>query len=231
MIRFKFQGKEALLNSSFINCPQGGVVTLIVDPVIAQQAAEFTSNNNKKEVIAQGLCKFAVGLIGGFTGGANVLGVSLTIGFDILFENSKSERLDLAGETKEAAIEEGVGLGIDLIQEGSEIASVTRTNQAVTREMRRFNTEAFEAGLAGNASRQASRELAADIASRSFQNYDALKALKDLGVGLGGAVAGFALEQAVNIYENDLYLESQTMIASSDIFDSNNNIGVVATGK
>ncbi len=227
----KFQKKNALLNSSVMNCPQGGIVTLIVDPVIAQQAANFISNNNRKEIIAQGLSKFGVGLIGGLTGAANVLGVSLTIGFDILFENSKSERLDLAGETKEAAIEEGVGLGIDLIQEGSEIVSVTRTNQAITREMRRFNTEAFEAGLAGNASRQASRELAADIASRSFQNYDALKALKDLGVGLGGAIAGFALEQAVNVYEDDLYKETVNKRIILDEMDTNNNIGVISTDK
>lgn len=224
----KFQKKNALLNSSVMNCPQGGIVTLIVDPVIAQQAADFISNNNQKEIIAQGLSKFGVGLIGGLTGGTNALGVSLAIGFDYMFENGESERLDLAGETEEAAIEEGAGLGIDLAKEGSEIASVTRTNQAVTREMTRFNTEAFEAGLAGNTSRQASRELAADMASRSFRNYDALKSLKDIGKGLGGAVAGFILEQAVNVYEDGLYRDSIKMIENSDISDSQNNIGVIA---
>ncbi|MFC6269820.1 hypothetical protein [Frigoriflavimonas asaccharolytica] len=43
--------------------------------------------------------------------------------------------------------------------------------------------------------------MAADIASRSFENYDALKALKGMGIGIGGAIAGFILEQAVNTYE------------------------------
>lgn len=224
----KFQKKNALLNSSIMNCPQGGIVTLIVDPVIARQAADFISNNNQKEIIAQGLSKFGVGLIGGLTGGANVLGVSLAIGFDYMFENGESERLDLPKETKEAAIETGTGLGTDIAKEGAEIASVTRTNQAVTREMTRFNTEAFEAGIAGNTSRQASRELAADMASRSFRNYDALKSLKDMGKGLGGAIAGFILEQAVNVYEDDLYRDSIKMIENSDISDSQNNIGVIA---
>lgn len=227
----KFQKKNALLNSSVMNCPQGGIVTLIVDPVIAQQAADFISNNNRKEIIAQGLSKFGVGLIGGLTGGANVLGVSLAIGFDYMFENGESERLDLPKETKEAAKEAGTGLGIDIAKEGVEITSVTRTNQAVTREMTRFNTEAFEAGLAGNTSRQASRELAADMASRSFRNYDALKSLKSMGVGLGGAVAGFILEQSVNVYEDNLYVDSELMRINSNNKDANNNIGVIATDK
>ncbi|MFC6269822.1 DUF4280 domain-containing protein [Frigoriflavimonas asaccharolytica] len=227
----KFQKKNALLNSSVMNCPQGGIVTLIVDPVIAQQAADFISNNNQKEIIAQGLSKFGVGLIGGLTGGTNVLGVSLAIGFDYMFENGESERLDLPKETKEATIEAGTGVGTELAKEGSEIASVTKTNQALTREITRFNTEAFEAGLAGNISRQASRELAADIASRSFENYDALKALKGIGIGIGGAIAGFILEQAVNVYEDNLYVDSELMRINSNNKDANNNIGVIATDK
>lgn len=93
--------------------------------------------------------------------------------------------------------------------------------------MRKYMTQ----GVARNTPPQGSRELAADIASRSFKNYDALKSLKNMGVGLGGAIAGFVLDQSVNMYEDGLYLESQTMIASSDIIDSKNNIGVIATEK
>lgn len=225
----RFQGKNALLNSSTMNCPQGGVVTIIVDPVIAQNAAGFLSNNNRKEITAQASSKFGVGLIGGLTGGANIPGVALAIGFDIWFEEGKSQRLDLAEEAKEFAIEEGTGLGVDVVQEGYEIAKVTQHNQAVTNQMRQFSTDAFEAGLAGNTSRQASRELAADIASRSFKDYDALASLKNIGVGLGGAIAGFALEQSVNKYEYNLYVESRDKLDSSDDADENNNIGVIAT--
>ena len=55
--------------------------------------------------------------------------------------------------------------------------------------------------------------------------------LKTIGVGIGGAVAGFVLEQSVNVYEDNLYRDSIKMLANSEIADSKNNIGVIATEK
>ena len=55
--------------------------------------------------------------------------------------------------------------------------------------------------------------------------------LKTIGVGIGGAVAGFVLEQSVNIYENNLQTESIDMRENAETNDSNNNIGVIATDK
>ncbi len=52
-----------------------------------------------------------------------------------------------------------------------------------------------------------------------------------MGIGIGGAVAGFILEQAVNVYEDNLYEESVDTRRAADIADSNNNIGVIATEK
>ena len=228
--RVKFQGKEALLNSSFMNCPQGGVVTLIVDPVIAQNAADFISNNNGKEILAQGLSKFGVGLIGGLTGGTNVLGVSLAIGFDYMFEDGESGELDLAKETKESGIETGTGLLLDAKDEIKDIRELTEHNQTVQRNVTRFSTEAAEAGSVGNTSRQASRELAAEMERGAFRDFNPM-GLKTIGVGIGGAVAGFVLEQSVNIYENNLQTESIDMRENAETNDSNNNIGVIATDK
>lgn len=224
----KFQGQNALLNSSIMNCPQGGVVTLIVDPVIAQQTAEFISNNNRKEILAQGLSKLGVGIIGGLTGGANGLGVSLAIGFDILFEDGESERFDLAKETKESGIETGSGLLIDGGQEINDIRKLTAHNQGVQRNITQFSTEAAQARAAGDASRAWSRELAAEMEASAFKDFDP-SGLKNIGIGLGGAVAGFVLEQAVNQYEDNLYRDSIKMLSNSEIADSKNNIGVIAT--
>ena len=55
--------------------------------------------------------------------------------------------------------------------------------------------------------------------------------LKTIGIGIGGAVAGFVLEQSVNLYEDNLYAESIDMRENADVSDSNNNIGVIATDK
>ena len=225
--KVKFQGKEALLNNSIMNCPQGGVVTLIVDPVIAQNAADFISNNNGKEILAQGLSKFGVGLIGGLTGGTNVLGVSLAIGFDYMFEDGESGRLDLGKETREAGYEAGTGLLLDAKDEIKDIRELTEHNQTVQRNVTRFSTEAAEAGSVGNASRQASRELAAEMERGAFRDFNPT-GLKTIGIGIGGAVAGFVLEQSVNLYEDNLYAESVTKRNIVDEMDANNNIGVVA---
>lgn len=230
MIRFKFQGKEALLNSSFINCPQGGVVTLIVDPVIAQQAAEFISNNNKKEVIAQGLSKFAVGLIGGFTGGANLMGVSLAIGFDIWLEDSKSRHYDFKESAKGFGKQTGAGLLIAGGQEMSDIRKLTAHNQGVQGNVTRFSTEAANAKVAGNNSKAWSRELAAQMEKSAFKDFDP-SGIRNIDIGIGGAVVGFMLEQAVNEFENRLYTETDEMTSTYDATDSKNNIGVIAVKK
>ncbi|RTZ48561.1 hypothetical protein EJ377_13865 (plasmid) [Chryseobacterium arthrosphaerae] len=41
-----------------------------------------------------------------------------------------------------------------------------------------------------------------------FLDYNWKDALKGVGLGLGGAVVGFALEQSVNVYENSLQSEA-----------------------
>lgn len=226
-----FQDKNALLNSSFMACSVGGKITLIVDDAIAQQAADFISNNNAKEITAQALSKFGAGLVGGLTGGANIPGMLIAIGCDIKFEDGENSTYDMEkfkSETGETITEESIGLGADAIEEGSEMYSITQHNQAVTREMTQYSTDAINAGIAGDASRQASRELAADIASRSFRDYGWKNALKGVGLGLGGAVVGFALEQSVNVYENSLQSEAIMKQKEMDKADNKNNIGVIA---
>lgn len=157
-----------------------------------------------------------------------------SIGCDIKFEDDDNSTYDMEkfkSETEETITEESIGLGADAIEEGSEMYSITQHNQAVTREMTQYSTDAINAGIAGDASRQASRELAADIASRSFRDYGWKNALKGVGLGLGGAVVGFALEQSVNVYENSLQDESILKQGNLDKSDSNNHIGVIATTK
>ncbi|KQO20392.1 hypothetical protein ASF10_17065 [Flavobacterium sp. Leaf82] len=52
---------NALLNGSYINCSKGGLINIIMDPVIALDAAEQISDNNTKEVLAQMGSMFLIG--------------------------------------------------------------------------------------------------------------------------------------------------------------------------
>lgn len=173
-------------------------------------------------------------MIGGLTGGANIPGMLIAIGCDIKFEDGENSTYDMdkfKSETGETITEESIGLGADAIEESSEMYSITQHNQAVTREMTQYSTDAINAGIAGDASRQASRELAADIASRSFRDYGWKNALKGVGLGLGGAVVGFALEQSVNVYENSLQDETFAKADDLELLDRKNNIEVIANKK
>ncbi|CAC9972988.1 PAAR-like protein [Flavobacterium panici] len=59
------EGASALLNSSQMTCIEGkGLINIIMDPVIARDAAEYISNNNNKEILAQEGSMLAMGFIG-----------------------------------------------------------------------------------------------------------------------------------------------------------------------
>jgi hypothetical protein len=73
------QKEKALLNKSFLPCPKGGVLNLIIDPVIAKEAAKQISSNNRKEVGIQLGSQLVMGVISGLTmAGIGVLGAVTT---------------------------------------------------------------------------------------------------------------------------------------------------------
>ena len=71
------QGQHAIIDQSILECPRGGLITLIMDKGIAQEAASMISASNKEQIWEEVKSQFFQGLIGGLTGGANP--VSLTI--------------------------------------------------------------------------------------------------------------------------------------------------------
>ncbi|WP_265835325.1 hypothetical protein [Pedobacter sp. MR22-3] len=75
----RIQSKLAILNRSYLNCPKGGVLNLIIDPVIAKEAAKQISSNNRKEVAIQAGSQLVMGVISGLTmSGIGVLGAVTT---------------------------------------------------------------------------------------------------------------------------------------------------------
>ncbi|WDF56091.1 PAAR-like protein [Mucilaginibacter sp. KACC 22063] len=110
------QGQQAILHNSTLPCPKKGVVSIIMDPAIAADAAKEISRNNNDEILAQMTSQMFIGAVGTATAGAPVaavLAASLTAGMYFPAEaagNSSNEVLKNAATTNigGAAITDGV---------------------------------------------------------------------------------------------------------------------------
>lgn len=72
------EGEQAILVRSFIPCPQGGIVTLIIDDGLAKQAARMIADNNHDIFEKELLNQFIQGVISGATGAANPVSMAIT---------------------------------------------------------------------------------------------------------------------------------------------------------
>lgn len=72
------EGEKAILSHSFIPCPQGGIITLIIDDGLAAQAARMISDNNHEIINQEYLNQFIQGVISGATGAANPVSMAIT---------------------------------------------------------------------------------------------------------------------------------------------------------
>ncbi|WP_449017721.1 hypothetical protein [Prevotella sp.] len=72
------EGEQAILVRSFIPCPQGGIVTLIIDDGLAEQAARMISDRNHEIINQEYLNQFIQGVISGATGAANPVSMAIT---------------------------------------------------------------------------------------------------------------------------------------------------------
>ena len=84
------QGQHAIIDQSILECPRGGLITLIMDKGIAQEAASMISTSNKEQIWEEVKSQFFQGLIGGLTAGANP--ISLTISCSCYMINWWSKR-------------------------------------------------------------------------------------------------------------------------------------------
>lgn len=72
------EGEQAILDRSFIPCPQGGIVTLIIDDGLAEHAACMIADRNSEIINKEWWGQFYQGMISGATGAANPVSMAIT---------------------------------------------------------------------------------------------------------------------------------------------------------
>lgn len=218
-----FQKKKALLNSSKIKCSNGGTLQLIISDAIALEAGKLISSNNTKEILIQFGSQFLNGIVGGLTGGGSVPGVIMTIGFYVKFENGKSNQdPNLSDDIKNGGIQYGGGIAEGAAKSGyqhgmSKLEAWVWKNITFSRILNGASQDSIDSaanmwGAAANAPKHIWKEFG-----------------KSAGLGLGGALIGFAIDQGANKWEKSYEDETAVKLVILNSNDKNNSINVIAT--
>lgn len=218
-----FQKQKALLNSSFMTCKQGGKVQLIVSDIVALEAGKLISSNNTKEILIQFGSQFLGGVVGGLTGGGSVPGVVMTIGFYMKFESGESnQQPNLGDDVKNSGIQYGGGIAEGATKGGyqhgmSKLEAWVWKNVMFSRILNGASQESIDSaanmwGMAANAPGAIWKDFA-----------------KSAGLGFGGAIVGFAIDQGANTWERSYERDTALQLKEFELKDKENNIGVIAT--
>ncbi len=182
--------RNALLQSSILPCSKGGIVSIVPDPLKAQQYAAAYASNNNSEVGVQMLSQGIEGLISGITfmGSpfAAVAGVGLGTYFyytnegDALDKQSKilaGQRVppstlagDIESQLQQEKINQSVGGAIAVGETSHKIVTeeVVPVNRALNTQVQQLGSQA--AALEAESAQLAARglnEQAAEVASRA----------------------------------------------------------------
>ena len=98
------EGERAILSHSFIPCPQGGIITLIIDDGLAEQAARMISDSNHEIINQEYLNQLIQGVISGATGAANPVSMAIAAAINIKegFEGyDEDDQYELLKDNKE----------------------------------------------------------------------------------------------------------------------------------
>ncbi|QDP84758.1 DUF4280 domain-containing protein [Chryseobacterium sp. SNU WT5] len=232
-------GAKALLNRSVLNCSKGGKVTIIVDPVIAQSAADQIISNNENEVAAHMTSQFVMGLI---TGATSATPAALAVASPLAiysYNNAESteQAQRLANQDRDSFGRRAADAGKDHLRDTGlglpggfveGVAESTIINQAAQREAIQFGQQAAAREAAGDVAGAANARIAQGAASRVY-NTPWKGMLKGLGIGLAAGVVNFGIDQWSNSYEDRMHGNSVFTADQSDIKDGSNSISIIAT--
>lgn len=234
--KVRFNQEKAILNRSFLDCPKGGKITIIMNPVIAQKAADFISNNNNKEVMMQMGSQLVMGVITGVTAGTSVIAVGVTGALTLaLYTPSEAFGDTDFGSNNEGTASTISAVGSDAVSAGTGVAVTKATSGAVTEiggTIINSNVGNAVGGLvqygAGSATGNVTRSFEGAI--RNFIGHRGLKANNYAGYkGIAGFVANIAIGTFADKYENGLAQETGDKARDFNKSDAKNGIDVIAT--
>lgn len=235
------EGASALLNSSQLSCAEGsGLINIIMDPAIANQAAKYISNNNNKEILAQEGSMLAMGFIGVYS--AAVMAPTAALALTAV---SVSAVVSVAmygpGEWIGSKIENEAGANVTVNVAGDLLTTgVTKTESGVLKEV-----------AVGVAENTANKSIPSMV--RGLAQYGAGSVMDDIGkslegairyaVGktkfnfsidtpsLGGMLCNIIIGTASDNYENGLADETKEAAKDFNDDDVANGINVIALTK
>ena len=172
------KGKPALLQHSFLLCPRGGVVTVILDDDLAKLAAENISAANQKIISTEKENQRIQGIISGLTGGANPISLAVSILFAY---NGGAEDVEL--DHYEMMKENPDDFEYDYIGKLTEVAEQTAAGEATAEALHQVSPNAFEGGTyteaKGNPSDLNEAKKAEDVAKESCSKKEGEVARRD----------------------------------------------------
>jgi len=152
--------KNALLQTSILSCSQGGMVSIVPDPVAALSIANIYAKNNQKEVDKHNKSQLFQGVITGFTTlgswPAAVLSTVLGVGFYNKGEHESQETQqkvlqqaildpdaslpdrtlgeDAKGALQQEAVSQPAGMATAIIEESVELKSAQNSAEALSQQ-------------------------------------------------------------------------------------------------
>ena len=232
--KVRFNQGKAILNRSYLDCPKKGKITIIMDPVIAQRAADFISSNNNKEAMMQMGSQLVMGVITGVTAGASVVAVGVTGAITLaLYWPSEAFGDTDFGSNNEGTASTISAVGSDAVTAGVGAGlSATHITTEIGGTIINSNVGNAVGGLvqygAGSATGNVSRSL--EGALRNFIGHRGLKAENYAGYkGIAGFLANIAIGTFADKYENGLAAETIEQARIFNISDAKNGINVIAT--
>ena len=221
------QGQHAIIDQSILECPRGGLITLIMDKGIAQEAASMISASNKEQKWEEVESQFFQGLIGGLTGGANP--VSLTIScicYMINWWSKKSHHAEIYQDLdyEESSVVDTTGKVIDtgheLYETGKDDLAARQTIKkaqanavAQDKGAARLNEKAAQSGTKAsikhaNIQQGVAEKANAAVEKAKINRWTKLaRGLGQVGLGLAGGLLSGKVADCYNKKETDMEVD------------------------
>ena len=221
----KVGGNYVIVDRSLLECPQGGLITIIMDDAIAQEAASMLTAANKEIISKKCESEFWQGMVSGATGGLNPVSLTISSGFHFydwftakshhkeIYKDEKYHDKWLTEHSNELQIGEGVAEGSWKTAKDSKAAYETVEAQKAAEK----NTKA--AAKHASIQKQNVEKISAKHAkevSNGWKKFGANIAKIGLGV-LGGFAAmkiAEAYDEEIDDAEVDMITELQKAISS-----------------